>query len=535
VSSLFRSNIVVAAGTALSRVTGLLRVSVFAYVIGQEALGDAYKLGNETPNIVYDLLLGGVLSATLIPLFTSYMGDDDKPTDQRATNVIITTAATLMVALTLVAVAAAPLVFRLYSLDVSDDVDPELFRDVGTSLTRIFLVQILFYGLTGLANAYLQSRRRFFAAAWTPVAANVVIVASLLSLPDAGGRTWTLQDVIDNDRLRWTLALGATLGIATMALLVIPAALRAGLNFRPVWDWKHPAVRKLLVMSGWTIGFVAANQVAVMVIRNLAIAEGAGIAAAYFDAFVLFVLPHGLLAVSISTTFQPELARAVVARDRAAFVDRTSLGVRLIAMLTLPAGAAMFVLREPIVGGLLQYGRFSEVAAANTSDALAGFALGLVGFSVYMFTLRGFYAHHDTRTAFVVNVVENAINIALAFVLVGRFGVLGLAVSYAIAYLGTAWWALRILSSKVREFPLRPIATSVARSLGAAALMAGALWAITRNVEADSGWRAIVQLVVAGVVGLVVYAAALIASRAPELASLRLARRRDAGSVDHAG
>ena len=128
--------------------------------------------------------------------------------------------------------------------------------------------------------------------------------------------------MLDDQRLRWTLGLGATLGIASMAMVTLPAMFAAGLRYRPVLEWKHPAVRKLLVLSGWTIGFVAANQVAVVVIRNLATHEGEGILSAYVDAFTWFVLPHGLLAVSIATTFQPELARAVLHRDRPEFVRR---------------------------------------------------------------------------------------------------------------------------------------------------------------------------------------------------------------------
>ena len=96
----------------------------------------------------------------------------------------------------------------------------------------------------------------------------------------------------------------------------------AGLRFRPVLEWQHPAVRKLLVLSGWTIGFVAANQIAVVVIRNLATQRAKASCRAYVDAFLWFVLPHGLLAVSIATTFQPELARAVIDRDRPEFVRR---------------------------------------------------------------------------------------------------------------------------------------------------------------------------------------------------------------------
>lgn len=525
--SLLRSNIVVATGTLLSRITGLLRVFVFAAVIGLDSLGDAYLLANETPNIIYDLLLGGVLSATLIPLFTAYMGDETRRgADERATSVIVTTAATLMVALTALAMLAAPLVFRLYSLDVADEVDADLFRSVGTTLTRIFLLQILFYGLTGLANAYLQSRRRFLAAAWSPVVANVVIIVSLLSLPGRGDTAWGLQDVLDDSRLRWTLGFGATGGIAAMALIVVPAAVRAGLVFRPVWDWKHPAVRKLLVMSGWTIGFVAANQAAVLVIRNLAGGEGRGINAAYITAFIFFVLPHGLLAVSISTTFQPELARAVVARDRAGFVHHMSLGTRLIALLTLPAAAGLFVLREPIVG-LMQRGQLGDAGVANTADALAGLAVGLAAFSIYLFVLRGFYAHQDTRTPFVLNVGENLINIVLAFVLVRWWGVLGLGLAYSIAYLVAAAWAIQVMGYKVPGCSPRTVLRGVWRPVLAAVLMAEAMWVVRHLIEPTEGfWHSAAQIVVAGTVGVIVYAAVLVALRVPELDAIRTRLRR---------
>ncbi len=528
-SSLLRSNVTVATGTALSRLTGLLRVMVFAYVIGQNLLADSYKIANETPNIIYDLLLGGVLSATLVPLFSSFMGTDDEEPDDHATNVVITVATTLMVVLTAVAVAFAPLIFRLYSLNLADDVDADLFRDVGTTLTRIFLLQILFYGLTGIANAYLNSRRRFFVAAWSPVLPNLIIIVTLLSLPGAGDAQWTLDDVLTNDRLRWTLGLGATAGIAAMALAVLPAMVNAGLRFRPAFEWKHPAVRRLLVLSVWTIGFVAANQVALLVIRNLALGEGEGIASAYFDAFTWFVLPHGLLAVSIATTFQPEMARSVVHKDRRTFVDQTSLGVRLIVLLTLPAAAGMFVLREPIIG-LMQRGQFDAGDALNTSRALAGLSIGLVGFSVYLFVLRGFYAHQDTRTPFVLNVGENLLNIMFAFLFVGRWGVLGLGLAYAFAYLLSSIWALTVLRDKVPGFALRPILDSLWRMLLAAVLMAEAIWFVTRNVDDDTGLAALGQIVVGGLVGAVVYLAAIVALRAPEFTWVRTRVRRPAGA-----
>jgi putative peptidoglycan lipid II flippase len=399
-------------------------------------------------------------------------------------------------------------------------VDADTFRRVGTILARVFLVQILFYGLTGLANAYLNSRRRFFAAAWSPVLPNVIIIATLLSLPQPGDGGWTLDDVLTDDRLRWTLGLGATLGIASMALVVVPAAIGAGLRYRPTFDWRHPAVRKLLSLSGWTLGFVAANQVALIVVRNLALGVGEGINKAYFDAFTWFVLPHGLLAVSIATTFQPELARAVARRDRSGFIHHASLGTRLIALLTLPAATGLFVLRDPIIG-LMQRGQFDATDVMNTSRALAGLSLGLVGFSIYLFVLRGFYAHQDTRTPFVLNVGENLLNIVFALILVGRWGVLGLGLAYAFAYLLSSIWALRVLSYKVRGFSVRSITSSLWRMLLAAVLMAEALWLVTNGVDRDTGWHAVAQIIVGGTVGLVVYVAVLLALRTPELGWLR--------------
>jgi putative peptidoglycan lipid II flippase len=310
-----------------------------------------------------------------------------------------------------------------------------------------------------------------------------------------------------------------------MLLVLVPAALRTGFRFRFAPELRHPAVRKLLTLSAWTIGFVAANQVALVVVRNLA-DPGSGDASAYFDAFTFFVLPHGLLAVSIATTFQPELASSVARRDRPAFVGQASLGVRMTALLTIPAGVGIFVLRRPIVGAFLQHGQYDAAAATNTTEALAGFALGLGAFSIYLFTLRGFYAHKDTRTPFTVNVVENAINVVLAIVLVDAFGVLGLGLAFAIAYAVSAAWVLQILSYKVPGFSLREVGASIARIVLAAVLMGEAVWFVARRVGGDVGVEAAARVAVGTATGLVVYVGLLLALGAPELAPLRRGARR---------
>lgn len=518
VGSLLKSNVAVATGTAVSRLTGLVRVAVLGAVLGTpSAVADAYDLANGTPNMIYELLIGGILSSSLVPLFTRLRDEDDDD----GTSAVVTVAVVVMGVATLVAVAAAPLVFRLYSLLTSENVDADQYRQVGTVLARIFLVQIFFYGLNALASALLNARRRFFAAAWVPALSNVVIIASLLLVPKVNdGQVPTLQDVLDNSMLRWVLGGGATIGIAVMALGLVPAliAAKVKLRFRP--DFKSPAVRTLRTLSGWALGYVVANQIAIVVIRNL-LRGGDGAAFAYSRAYLWFVLPHGLLAVSIATTFLPEMSSAITRKDRAGLIDRTSLGVRLIALVTLPAGFGLFVLRRAIVGAAFQHGNVTSADALVTSRALGGFALGLVGFSVYLFVIRVFYAHHDARTPFVINVFENIVNIVLALLFVDRWGLLGLGAAFALAYLLSALWSLQIVSYKVPGFELRPLLSRLYRMALASLVMAEAVWLVARLVGDNAGSGAWLRIAVGTVFGAVVYVAMLLVLQVPELTQLK--------------
>ena len=517
-SSQLKSNLAVATGTAMSRVTGLVRVAVLGAVLGSpSALADAYDLANGTPNMIYELLLGGVLSSSLVPLFTRLHEEKD----EEGTNAVISVALMVMAGITVAAVLAAPLIFRLYSLLVSEAIDAGQYREVGTLLARIFLVQIFFYGINALASALLNARQRFFAAAWVPTLSNLVIIGGLLLVPSATDHAVpSLQDALDNGRLRWILGGGATVGIAVMAVALLPSVAAAGVRFRFRPQFRHPAVQQLRVLSGWALGYVVANQVAVVVIRNL-LRGGDGAVFSYSRAYLWFVLPHGLLAVSIATTFLPQMTRSITRKDRAGLIQHSSLGIRLIALVTMPAGFGLFVLRRPIIGAAFEHGNVSAADALATSRALAGFALGLVGFSVYLFVLRVFYAHQDARTPFMINLFENAINIVLAIVLVDRYGLLGLGVAFAVAYLVSALWSLQILSYKVPGFAVRPMLGSLYRMGLASAVMAEAVWAVARLVGANSGAGAVVRVGVATIVGAVVYVGVLAVLRAPELDELK--------------
>jgi len=448
-SGLLRANLTVTSGTALSRVTGLIRIIIFGIVIGQTALADAYDIANNAPNVVYELLLGGILTATLVPLFTRYLHDGD----DESINAITSFAFVALAVITTIAIMLAPLIFKIFSLNPADTIDADLFGQAGTVLTRLLLLQIFFYGVTSICTSILHARKQFFAAAWSPVLANLVTITSLLFVSRVSSvDPPTLEEIVENSSLQWLLGMGSTSGIIVMAFALVFALRRSGTSLKFKFNRTHDAVRQLLKLSGWAVAYIAANQVTLVVIKNLA-TPGSGNVDAYSKAYTFFSLPHGLLAVSIATTFVPELARAVAQNNRHEFDRRFFSGLRLTAIATIPASIILVLFAKPIVAQLLQYGNFDASATTNTARALTGLAVGLSGFSIYLFVLRGFYSHGDTRTPFFINLFENALNVVFAIALVKKYDVLGLGLAFSFAYLISSVIAFIALRRKIMNLP----------------------------------------------------------------------------------
>jgi len=279
-------------------------------------------------------------------------------------------------------------------------------------------------------------------------------------------------------------------------------------------------VRRVLSLSRWTAGYVVANQVALFVVTALT-KPGSGGYTAYYLAFLVLQLPVGLLAMPVATTFGPELARARHAHDRAAFVATFGTGLRALEVVLLPAAAGLCALARPVVALVVEHGSYRSAPASQTASALAAFAVGMPFLAGYLYVLRGFYAHDDTRSPFVVNLVENALNVVVGVAVVGRFGVPGLAWSFTVAYVIAAAMALRVLDWKVRGLQLRRLVASFVR-VGVAAGVAGEVaWLAGRTVGADEGAVAAVRVLVGTVAGAAAYLAGLAFLQAPELAELR--------------
>jgi putative peptidoglycan lipid II flippase len=512
--SLVKSSAVVAVGTLLSRITGFARIAAIAYALGVTALAGTYSYANETPNIVYELLLGGVLTATLVPLFVRHFEERDDD----AASAVFTVAILALLAMTVVGVVIAPVIVRLYTLNVhAANLGQQ--RELATQLLRLFMPQILFYGIVTLATAMLNARRRFLAAAFAPVLNNVVVIAVFLALPHIADGSLSVGHVVDDRSLMLLMGVGTTAGVIVMALALLPPLARAHVHLRFLPRWRHPAVLTMVRLSGWTMGYVIANQIALFVITILANGTAGG-PFVYVSAYAFFQLPHGLFAVSLMTTFTPELATAATRNDLGALRAQLSSGVRLISLVIVPAAALYIGLGRPIIVTLLQRGAFNASDASMVADTLTAFAVGLLPFSIYLFSLRVFYARHDTYTPFWINCIENGVNIALAFPLYAWLGVPGLALSFALAYFVAAGVSLGVLHRRLHGIDGARITSTIVRTVFAGLAVGAVSWAVANLIGWSTTAEAVASVLAGTVAGALVYLALLAALRVDELTSV---------------
>ncbi len=499
-----RSGATVALGTALSRVTGVVRLAALAYALGRGTFSDAFNAANTTPNVLYELAVGGILTATLVPVFVEHLDDDDHD----AVSAVATAVAAVLAVITVLGIVAAPLLVQVITSQ------PEQ-REIATHLLRFFMPQVLFYGLAAVGGAVLNARRSFAAPALAPVLNNLVVSAMFVAVPHLYA-TDPITDVAGaaGDRGYLTfLGVGTTLGVVAMALALLPALRRSGVRIRPLLAWRHPAVVSVVRLSGWTVGYVVANQIALMVVYRLALGNGDGDLTAYQLAFTFFQLPHGLIAVTVMTTHGPVLARLAVAEHWGRFRARFGSGLRILGFFVCPAAAGLIALSRPTISVVLEHGNFAAADTRSTAAVLAWFGVGLVGFSVYLYTLRAFYALRDTRTPFWLNVIENALNIALAIPLVSVMGVEGLALSYAIAYSVAAVLALVALGRAVGPAVAPSTVGVLIRVIAAAAVMGELVGIVIRRFGSDHGLGAAARLTVGIPLGAVIYLGLLALTR----------------------
>jgi len=512
---LARNSAVMAAGTVISRVLGFGRNIVLAAALGTKLTADAFNVANTVPNIIYILLAGGVLNTVFVPQVVRAMKAGAER-ERAYTDRLLTLAGLVLAAITLVATLAAPLVVALYTPSTWSDDDVA----VAVTFAAWCLPQIFFYGVYTMLGQILNARGSFGPMMWAPIVNNLVaIVVGLVFIA-----VFTVDPLRPAELSPAAIAFlggGATLGVALQAAVLVPVLRRTGFGYRPRFDFRGYGLGKAGELAQWTLLFVLVNQLAYVVIVNLGtraseaakdvLAYGVGFTA-YSYAYLIFILPHSVITVSVVTGSLPQMSRDA-ADGRVDEVRRSlSAAWRLTAVGIVLAAAGLVTLGPDLTGVLYAASKGGTDDARYIGLLAAAFGLGLPAFSAQYVALRGFYAFEDTRTPFLLQVVIAGVNVGLALLAFSLLPLeakmIGVAAAYSVTYLLGLALSTAVLRRRLGGLDGARVVRTYVRLLVAGGVAGGLAWVTARLVGAplgDGAAGSAVALAAGGVVLLTTY------------------------------
>ena len=531
-----RASTLMAAGTVVSRVTGVGRDIAMTAALGFFIVSDAYSLGNSLPTVVYILVIGGALNAVFVPQLVRRMKEDTDGGKAYADR-LITLVATVLLVMSIVAVVAAPWIVSLYTTDTF----PAGEYDLAVAFARLCLPQVFFYGLYTLLSQVLNSRGRFGMPMFAPIANNVVAIATFLLFIGIAGTSAASHGQLTTSQVL-ILGIGTTLGVIAQAVILIPVMWKSGYAWRPRFDWRGAGLGKAGTLAFWTIGLVLVNQATYVVITRLATqanvnAATAGVAAAglttYQKAHLVFLLPHSVITVSVVTAMLPALSR--VAHDgRLDQVGRDiAKTMRTVAALIVPVAMVLIINGASVAILLFGYGAATTDQAGLMGLIVSVFMIGLLPFTLFYVLLRGYYALEDTRTPFFITIAFSVVLLITVLPLFswardGGRQVAAIALAYSLSYwvgFVITWIVLARRLGSMRSGPtvwgLTRIVIAGLISLSVMGLALLFLVNVLGGYHPAHKGELLIIVIVTSVVGLLTYVVAALALRVPEVAQVK--------------
>jgi len=502
--SIARSAAMMSTATALSRISGFLRMWATAYALGATGLMSAYSVANNIPNMIFELAAGGIISSLFIPTFMELRETKDEETAWRFTSHVFNLAVLVLGVVGIIGTLfPAPFVwtqtFRMPANQAAGVVGDATF------FFKFFAIQVVLYGAGSVISAVLNSQRRYFWPAVGPIFNNVVAIATMIAFVALRGNI---------DLALVVLASGTTLAVLVMFAVQVPALLKSG--WRHSWGLglEDPALRRMLWLAIPTVIYVVTNLVAVSFRNASAFAvpglNGSGPSILTY-AWIFYQLPYGILAVALATAVFTELADAAGRQDNEEFKSTFLRGLRTTGVLMLPTSALLIALATPLVS-LYRVGAFAASDVPLVVGALRWWACGLIFYASTMFLLRTFYSLKDTRTPMTVNLVLTVVQIGLYVLLstgVGAWpglGINGLPIADVVFFTLSSVTLAVLLRRRIGGYDLRGVGSTFGRMLLASVIAAAAAWAVARAcvpLMAGIG-GSLVQIAAGGIVGLAI-------------------------------
>ncbi|MGZ4666256.1 MAG: murein biosynthesis integral membrane protein MurJ [Frankiaceae bacterium] len=523
-TSIGRASGIMALGTIASRATGFLRTVAIAYALGVGAVGNAYNVANVAPNIIYDLLLGGILTSVVVPVLVRAARDDPDGGVDFARSLLTLIAVTLSIAV-VIGMLAAPLIITLYLNQGGAE------HDLAVTFLRWFLPQVVFYGVGAAIGAILNIRGKFGAPMFTPVLNNLIVIATAVAFVlMSGGQHPTLAGITTAQTT--VLAAGTTLGVVAMTVGLLPTLRRTGFRYRPRLNLRHPGLLQAGRLASWMFLYVLVTQLAYLFVIRLA--SGATAFPTYNYAFQLFQLPYAIVAVSVITALLPRMSRHSADGRGDLVREDLSHGMRLNLLIMVPAALGLVAIGRPLAYAVYAHGAVSGPQAYGIGNALVAFAVGLIPFSMFQLLLRGFYAGQNSRTPTLVMVGVAALNVvtmyALSAVLSDSSRAVALALAFDVAYTAGAVTLTVLLRRQLHGLDGRRVLRLFVRVSIAGVLATAAAYATVSLIRWPAGSTiavTAVAVVVAALFGTGVFVLAATRMRVQELTDLlRLVRER---------
>jgi putative peptidoglycan lipid II flippase len=481
---LFRASSVMAVGTILSRITGFIGgVNVIA-TLGTALLADAFNVANTMPNILYNLLVGGALTAIFIPQLVRAFDDADG--GHLFASRLVTTISGILLALVAVGVIFAPQLVYIYAPSFSTP-GFETEREIAIALTRYCLPQIFFLGLFTMLGQVANARGSFAPLMWAPIANNLVIIvvfsAFLIKWPSVS------VDSITSTQLQ-ILGWGSTFAIVVQALILVPVVKRSGIKIRPKWGFE--GLGKSFSLAGWTLVYVLISQIGYLITVNVAttaavdsakagITTGVGLTP-FKNAYLIMLLPYSIVTVSIITALLPHMSKLAINKKVDDVKDQILRAIKTVGVLTIPSSVA-FLLFGPLITEVLFFG-ISKEDGIYVGYVLSALSLGLVAFSINLVLVRGFNAFEDTRTQVWSILIINLISVGLSYlflaVLPSDWVTVGLGIAFSVSYLVGLFITLRLLKKHTGTIHVREFLGQHGRLLLAALIAMLPLFAISQ-------------------------------------------------------
>ena len=486
-----RAATIVSLGNIASRIFGLIRDNRNAYFFGATGSMSAFEAASLVPKNIYELLVGGMVSAALVPVFSEYAADRDPEELWHLVSIVLSLVVVVMGGFLLLAELAAALVTRL----LVGGFDAQL-QALTTTLVRIITPAVIFFGLSGILTAVLYAQQVF-------------------TYPAVGAAVFNLGGILATQLLARrigiaSLTLGIVVGAFLQMVVQLPGLRTARLRFQ--LDWRHPALRRIVILYVPVVLSLIISQIGIVIDRNLASRVGEQTIAWMAAATRVREFPLGLVSTAVSMAVLPALSRLDLASGGREFKATLALGLRLVLVLIVPATVGLFVLSNPIISLIFQHGEFTPFDTAQTARALVCYLLGTPFAAIDLLLIFAFYSQKDTTTPVVVGIISVFIYLAaaptLAFVL--GLGMVGLVLANSIQLTSHAVIMLWLLRRRVGTFARDQLAVATGKVALASAVMGVAVYLslnALRMVASGDGLLARAVLVVgAGVIGLLVYA-----------------------------